>query len=340
MSAADKTKLNGIATGANKYSLPAATSSALGGVKTSTGITNSSGTISVAYGTAAGTACQGNDSRLSDSRTPKSHTHGNINNSGQITATESTTSNVKHIAVTVDDNGTVKKMTPANVRTAIGAGTSNLKIGTTSTTAAAGNHTHKYAGAEIEGGAATMAMSTYGGCNFTDIMYENKNALTFDGSKSITVTAHNVGAVPVKMANASAKSEIQMATNTLTMNSVSLADDGTASYIRLRPSRADFYCDEAGLNITASGTNILKLYSITAPTSSGGTTYGLGTSGQVLKSNGTSVYWANDSTTSGSGATYYMHKIVLQSISNANYKAYITVYNKSSTAFTAATFKT
>lgn len=65
---AEKNKLAGIATSANNYSLPAATSSVLGGVKTSTGITNSSGTISVTYGTAAGTACQGNDSRLSNSR--------------------------------------------------------------------------------------------------------------------------------------------------------------------------------------------------------------------------------------------------------------------------------
>lgn len=68
MSSSDKTKLDGIATGANKYSLPAATSTVLGGVKTGTGITNSSGTISVTYGTTAGTACQGNDARLSNSR--------------------------------------------------------------------------------------------------------------------------------------------------------------------------------------------------------------------------------------------------------------------------------
>ena len=33
MSSADKTKLDGIATGANNYTLPAATSSTLGGVK-------------------------------------------------------------------------------------------------------------------------------------------------------------------------------------------------------------------------------------------------------------------------------------------------------------------
>ena len=51
----------------------AASSSTLGHVQTSTGLTNSSGTISVTYGTAAGTACVGNDSRLSDSRTPKAH---------------------------------------------------------------------------------------------------------------------------------------------------------------------------------------------------------------------------------------------------------------------------
>lgn len=47
MSAADKTKLDGIATSANNYSLPAATSSALGGVKIGSNITNSSGTISL-----------------------------------------------------------------------------------------------------------------------------------------------------------------------------------------------------------------------------------------------------------------------------------------------------
>ena len=47
MSAADKTKLDGIATEANKYELPAATSSTLGGVKVGSNITVSSGTISL-----------------------------------------------------------------------------------------------------------------------------------------------------------------------------------------------------------------------------------------------------------------------------------------------------
>lgn len=47
MSSTDKSKLDGIATGANNYSLPTATSSVLGGVKTGSNITNSSGTISL-----------------------------------------------------------------------------------------------------------------------------------------------------------------------------------------------------------------------------------------------------------------------------------------------------
>ena len=71
-----------------------ATNSILGHVKTGTGITNSSGTISVSYGTTAGTACQGNDSRLSDSRTPKSHA------ATATTYGSGTSSNYGHVKLT------------------------------------------------------------------------------------------------------------------------------------------------------------------------------------------------------------------------------------------------
>jgi hypothetical protein len=48
-----------------------------------------SGTITanVAYGSTAGTAAEGNDARLSDARTPLSHTHGNLTNAGAIGTT-------------------------------------------------------------------------------------------------------------------------------------------------------------------------------------------------------------------------------------------------------------
>ena len=47
------------------------------------GITDGS---TLAIGTTSGTACAGNDSRLTDARTPTSHTHGNITNAGAIGA--------------------------------------------------------------------------------------------------------------------------------------------------------------------------------------------------------------------------------------------------------------
>ena len=57
------------------YALPTASASVLGGVKVGTGLAIASGVLSVAYGSSAGTACQGNDSRLSDARAPTAHTH-------------------------------------------------------------------------------------------------------------------------------------------------------------------------------------------------------------------------------------------------------------------------
>lgn len=51
-------------------------------------ITGTSGIVQVgSFGTGANTFCQGNDSRLSDARTPTSHTHGNITNAGAIGST-------------------------------------------------------------------------------------------------------------------------------------------------------------------------------------------------------------------------------------------------------------
>jgi hypothetical protein len=51
-------------------------------------ITGASGVLTAgAFGTTAGTFAQGNDARLSDARTPTSHTHGNITNVGAIGST-------------------------------------------------------------------------------------------------------------------------------------------------------------------------------------------------------------------------------------------------------------
>ena len=78
---------SGVVTAAGTYTLPAATTSVLGGMIVGTGLGVSSGTVSVTYGTTSNTACQGNDSRLSDARAPTSHVHGNITNAGAIGST-------------------------------------------------------------------------------------------------------------------------------------------------------------------------------------------------------------------------------------------------------------
>lgn len=314
MSAADKTKLNGIATGANKYSLPAATSSVLGGVKTSTGITNLSGTISVAYGTAAGTACQGNDSRLSDSRTPKSHTHGNITNDGKITSTAVTAATG---VLVYDSNNKIQRATAAQTRSIIGAGTSSLTLGTTATTAAKGDHTHSVATTSANG------------------LMSKEDKAKLDTISHNYVKEYNTGknGIPGTIINNGSSIDIKSGND-----SINVIGEGNEHGVGISVgdnNLVNFYQDRTEM-VDAP----VKIKQIQAPTTSNGSTYGLGTSGQVLKSNGTSVYWANDSTTSGSGDTYYMHRITFFSTSSANYKAYITVYNKSSTAFTAATFKT
>jgi hypothetical protein len=58
---------------AGGYTLPNATTSTLGGLIVGTGLSVTSGTVSVSYGTSSSTACVGNDARLSDSRTPTAH---------------------------------------------------------------------------------------------------------------------------------------------------------------------------------------------------------------------------------------------------------------------------
>ena len=50
-------------------------------------------------------------------------------------------------------------------------------------------------------------------------------------------------------------------------------------------------------DVTLNESKVLKINTINLPTASGGTTYGAGSNGQILKSNGTTVYWANDNNT-------------------------------------------
>ena len=58
-----------------------------GHLRAGTGLTTTTGTIAASFGATASTICVGNDARLSDARTPVSHAHGNITNTGYIGST-------------------------------------------------------------------------------------------------------------------------------------------------------------------------------------------------------------------------------------------------------------
>ena len=48
-------------------------------------------------------------------------------------------------------------------------------------------------------------------------------------------------------------------------------------------------------NVVVNGENTLQVKTIKAPDATNSSTYSVGTNGQVLKSNGTSTYWGNES---------------------------------------------
>ena len=66
-------------------------------------ITGSGGAVTTgSFGTSANTFCEGNDSRLSDARTPTSHTHGNLKNDGSVGSSNNASKNV-----VTDSNGKI-----------------------------------------------------------------------------------------------------------------------------------------------------------------------------------------------------------------------------------------
>ena len=114
-----------------------------------------------------GTAVITTDPRLSDARTPTAHTH----TAAQIS--DSTT--VGRALLTAAD--------AAAARTAIGAGTSSLALGTTGSTAAAGNHTHTPASI-----GAAAASHTHNAADLSGVV-KTVNGTAPDGAGNVTVAA-------------------------------------------------------------------------------------------------------------------------------------------------------
>ena len=125
----------------------------------------------LAIGTTATTAAAGNHTHTTSLAADSGTSTVNLASNTTYKLTAGGTSVI--FKTPVDNNTTYESKAAASGGTAVSLVTtgekytwnnkSNLTIGTTATTAAAGNHTHKYAGSESAGGPATTLAGTYSG---------------------------------------------------------------------------------------------------------------------------------------------------------------------------------
>lgn len=158
-------------------------------------------------GTGANDAIKGDDARLTNARTPTAHTHA-VNGLDGITATG--------IAVATAVDGFA-------VRTAIGAGTSNLAVGTTSADAKAGNWVPSWADVTnkptviLSGATGKAAMQAAGFTMATDVVLAtNSEGNPTQHALSATATASSV-------AMRTADGRLKVATATESGDAVTLA---------------------------------------------------------------------------------------------------------------------
>lgn len=116
-------------------------------------------------GTGASDACAGNDSRLSNARTPTSHTHGNISNTGTLTDTAAVAAGNDYIVIRDADNSKIQTSTikGTDVADAVSKKHSHSSL-TLSTTAQEydGTHTLALPSSDPYTSARTPASHTHG----------------------------------------------------------------------------------------------------------------------------------------------------------------------------------
>jgi len=156
----------------------------------STGLTLNGTEFSVNYGTIAGTATQGNDSRLSDARTPVAHIHGSISNDGKIGTSP-------NLPITTGTNGTLSALA-AGIATQYlnGLGAWGTPPDTTYT-ASSGikltntnfEHTNAVIAGTVSDGGNTRTLAWSGSFNIPSVSYDVQGHITSSGSIAITMPA-------------------------------------------------------------------------------------------------------------------------------------------------------
>lgn len=230
------------------------------------------GTSNLTIGTTGSTAAAGNHTHdYSSTYAAKSHTHGNIQNGGTLQTNDITIANgdklvvtdssdsakVARTSISFDGSTTTKALTQKGTWETFG--TSNLTIGTTASTAAAGNHNH-------------------------DGVYLKTAPVTSVNTKTgaVSLTASDVGAATsghthsLSMATSTGNPSINLAANTKYQLTA-----GGSTYIFTTPADANdnYYHTSgswSGLTYTATANGGAGALAFTIPTGSTSTTVAAG----------------------------------------------------------------
>lgn len=189
----------------------------------------------VTYGTGANTACQGNDSRLSDSRTPTSHTHGNIQNGGTLQTTD--------VAIASGDKLVVTDSSDSNKI----ARTSVSFDGSTATKCL----TQKGTWESFTNNAGTVASVTIKANS--PISVDSTSAITGSGTRTLSHANSGVSAGTYKSVTVNATGHVTSGSNPTTLSGYGISDAYTKTDIDDKIEVLPSLVDE-------STKNIYKLY--------------------------------------------------------------------------------
>ena len=225
-------------------------------VTVSTGLAFSAGSLSVSFGTTSTTACVGNDSRLSDARTPTTHSH--------------TTADITGFSEAVDDEVATLLVAGTNISITYNDAGNTLTIANT-------------AGSASPGGSSGQVQFNSAGS------FDGATAVVYASTgQHVTVTAQAATTTPVVVIGAASQSAPLFVGKTSAAASVAsisvagelkLGDDAAKPYFRAYSSGTNGILELArqGVNVTGlvlSGTN--SDATITAGTAAEGIKMGSG----------------------------------------------------------------
>ena len=245
--------------------------------------------------TTALTSLESNVSTALNGKASSSHTHSSYVNQNAF-------SNVKVGDTTIAADTTTDTLTlVAGSNVTITPDATNDKI-----TIAATNTTYSLVGANgtsglVKNGSSVTSSSGYTACPIISGVpyYKDTNSTYSLSSFGVNATAAELNFMDGVTSNV--QTQLDGKAPSSHSHSSYVAITGAQSIAGVKTFSDGITIGSAG-GLTIDG--VIKLANgINAPTSNGGSIFGKGSSGQVLKSNGSGVYWASDNNTTYSAAT-------------------------------------